>query len=226
MTRIGIIGDAGLGSDGELIGAARIAEIVQDFGARAALAALAPSDANGDQLLARLQRRGVDVSRIERSNRSALAMGDYIDVAGLFAMDAVLIAVSDARLHRFLVDLPVHTSPNARLAGLIDRLVCSRTPDAIETVLRQDMAIGSDSAWLRLLDVESIEEGKARIRAMMTGANLRAAVWHADRAASIVTKDERLDGEVGDAVQFIARALVAFARRAPWPSLFPTSDER
>ena len=149
-------------------------------------------------------------------------MGDQIDVAGLFAMDAVLIAVSDFRLHRFLVDLPVHTTPNARLIGLLSHLTAHPSPEALEITLLHDLVIATTREIQALASTEApIEE----IQRRMIGSTLRgAAIFNPGGCSSIVTKTERFDGRAPDFDRFVAAVSVAFARRDPWPAAFDRID--
>ena len=219
--RIGVIGNAGIDDSGELLGAAKLASMIRSRGAQTALAALIPDDQRGDTITWRLGRSGVDVSRVERSSEPCLKMGDLIDVAGLFDMDAVLIAVSDPRLHRFLADLPVHTAPNARLLGLVDHLAESSEADACETVLRHDAIIATASQLCRLTGANQTPSALDVVQGTMIGHNLRmAAIWDEEGAAWIVEKTERAPGKSVDFDRFAAAATVVFAARRPWGDVF------
>jgi sugar/nucleoside kinase (ribokinase family) len=223
--RIGVIGDAAMAGDGRLLGAAGLAARIQEFGDNAALAALVPANDQGAVIRAKLTAAGVDISRVESSERATLRLGDRIDVAGLFDMDAVLLAVSDPRLHRFLVDLPVHTAPNARLIGVIDHLAAHVDSESWETAMRHDAIMAT------LPDIQAItgecDANRAldQLQRAMTGHNLRAAAVIDPRgAATILTKTDRVSGAADSFERFAAATTVVFARRDPWSEAFEIAD--
>jgi hypothetical protein len=223
--RIGVIGDANIDASGELLGAAKLASLIQSLGAQAALAALVPDNQRGEAIKANVHDQGVDVSRVEPSSKPSLTMGDRIDVAGLFDMDAVLVAVSDPRLHRFLVDLPVHTAPNARLIGLLANLAQTSKTDAWETVLRHDAVIAATAQLASVTGVSEKASALDAIQRAMVGNNLRvAAIRDDDGAAWIIEKTERWAGETGSFDRFAAAMTVVFAARRPWCDAFALAE--
>lgn len=223
--RIGVIGDAAIARDGELLGAAGLAARIQAIGGQAALAALASADYRGAAMRASLTDIGVDVSRIESSDHPNLRLGDQIDVAGLFDMDTVLLAVSDPRLHRFLVDLPVHTAPGARLIGLIADLVVNPIAESWETVRRHDAIIASTNDVQALTGERDASRARDCLQRSMIGHNLRAAaVFNCAGAATILTKTDRMFGAPDSFDRFAAAATVAFAARRPWSDVFEVAE--
>jgi hypothetical protein len=220
--RIGVIGDAVLNDAGEVAGAAHLAALISYAGAETAFVGLVDARPNGTSIRNQLAAVGVDVSRLAISERPVIAMGDQIDVAGLFAMDAVVIAVSDFRLHRFLVDLPVHTAPNARLIGLLSHLASNPSPEALEITLLHDLVIATAPDIQALVQSEApIEELQRR----MIGSTLRsAAIFNPGGCSSIVTKSERFEGRAADFDRFVAAVSIAFARRNPWCEAFDRVD--
>jgi hypothetical protein len=219
--RVGVIGNAGLDASGDMLGAAKLASLIQGLGAQAALASLVPEDENGDTIMQRLSRSGVDVSRVERSPEPWLKLGARIDVAGLFNLDAVLIAVADPRLHRFLVDLPVHTAPNARLIGLLDHLAGSSEPDALETVLRHDAVVATGAQLANVMRTDETARALDVVQEAMIGHNLRmAAILNDDGAACIVEKMKRAVGISASFDRFAAAVAVVFAARRPWSEVY------
>jgi sugar/nucleoside kinase (ribokinase family) len=225
--RIGVIGDAGLDTSGELTAAARLAALIQWFGAQAALAALVPDDSRGDAIRAMLHAAGVDLSRVEASPQPSLKMGDLVDVAGLFGMDAVLIAVSDPRLHRFLVDLPVHTAPNARLIGLLDHLAASSEADAWETVLRHDAVVATVPELSNVTGTNDAACALEAVQRAMIGHNLRtAAILGEDGAAWIIEKSQRTEGSASSFDRLAAAVTVVFAARRPWSDVFELASSQ
>lgn len=216
--RIGVIGNAALDPSGGLAGAPRLAVLIQQAGAEAAFAGLIEDGPSGCSIKEQLNAAQVDVSRLAISDKPAITLGDQIDVAGLFAMDAVLIAVSDFKLHRFLVDLPVHTAPNARLIGLLPHLAAEPGPEALQIALLHDLVIAI------LPEIQTLTQTDAAIEEIqrrMIGSNLRtAAIVGPGGQACVVTKSERFTGRAPDFDRFAAAASVVFAARAPWPNVF------
>ena len=219
--RIGVIGNAALDASGQLGGGARIAALIQEAGAETAMVGLIGNGPTGASIIAQLQTAGVDVSRLTVSAMPAITLGDQIDVAGLFAMDAVLIAVSDVKLHRFLVNLPVHTAPNARLIGLLPHLAAKPGAEALEIALLHDLVIATASEIQALTQAEDASHAIDKIQRRMIGSNLRtAAISDCDNQAWIVTKTERFTGPISDFEAFVVSACTVFAARDPWPDVF------
>lgn len=219
--RIGVIGDARVDASGRLRGAARLALLIQAMGARVALATLVSDDEAVRKIRSALQEAGVDATRVETSSKPTLAMGDQIDVPGLFGLDAVLVAVSDFRLHRFLVDLPVHTAPNARLIGTLPHLARLATDEAREVMLAHDLIIANEDELRRLTATQTDAEAVDWIQHAMTGKNLRAAALRSSNGqAAIVTRTDRVAGLSDDFDRFAASVTVTFARRDPWERVF------
>ncbi|MBN9011586.1 MAG: hypothetical protein J0H25_00735 [Rhizobiales bacterium] len=225
--RIGVIGNAAIHPSGNLLGSAGLAVLMRSFGAKVALAALVPDDQRGVAIMAKLRASGVDMSRVETSPqpRPRLKMGDLIDVAGLFDMDAVLVDVSDPRLHRFLVDLPVHTAPNARLIGLLGRLADVGATDAWETVLRHDAVIASALELATVVGANLTAGFLDDIRRAMMGHNLRmVALLDRNCSASIIEQSGRISGEACAFDRFAAAVTVVFAARRPWTDVFEMAN--
>lgn len=222
--RIGVIGNAALDCTGRLAEAAGLAALIKEAGADTAYAGLIDDGSTGARIRDLLEESGVDASRLAVSQSPAIALGDYIDVAELFAMDAVVIVVSDFRLHRFLVDLPVHTTPNARLIGLLSHLIVQPLADALEVTLLHDLVVATDAEIALLTKIEDRTRAIDDFQQRMVGANLRsAAIFRANDDSVIVTKSERWKGPVDSFYQLAARAAVTFARRDPWTDVF-TAD--
>jgi len=219
--RVGVIGNAGLDGSGQLRDAARLAALIQTAGAQTTLAGLIESGPVGESIKAQLVAAGVDISNLAISDKTAIALGDQIDVAGLFAMDAVLIGVSDFKLHRFLVDLPVHTAPNARLIGLLSHLAASPCAGALEIALLHDLVIATVAEIQVLVGTGDASAAIDEFQRRMPGSNLRtAAIFAADGQSSILTKNDRFVGNATEFENFAADVSVAFAARAPWAEVF------
>nr|MDQ3044415.1 carbohydrate kinase family protein [Chloroflexota bacterium] len=167
--------------------------------AQVAIAAVVGDDTDGRALVATLQGAGVDttwvmtrpgaasdsatviVSRdpIDRTilwHRGAhLVRGDCLDIAALFGHDLLLVDVADPSLRRFLVDLPAHTQPNARLLGTLTYLVDNGGPGAFDLALRFDALTGNKQEFQLLTGTSSATTAIAAIQSRMRGSNLRAA---------------------------------------------------
>ena len=226
LVRIGVIGNAALDDSGNVTGPARLATLVRRAGAETAFAGLIEDGPAGAAVLRTLRAEGIDVSRMEASGSPVIRMGDPIDIAGLFAMDSVVIAVSDLKLHRFLVDLPVHTSPNARLIGLLSSLAAHSRPEAIEIALLHDLVIATSGEIEALTGAAGEEAAIGEMQRRMSGANLRtAAILGRDGAFLIVEKSERFTGNGTSFDEFAAAVVVAFAKRAPWTDFVASAAE-
>ena len=79
-----------------------------------------------------------------------LVRGDQLDITGLFGGDVLVVDVADVSLRRFLVDLPAHTVPTARILGplTISRTMSSQTRSIWPCAMTPSSATSRD-----LLDV-------------------------------------------------------------------------
>lgn len=169
------------------------------LGARVALFGAVGGDDVGDRLLQALGRENLDLDGIqhlpdgatdqttllvsdrsqERTilwNRGArLERGSPLPIQPLFAADCCLIDADDYDLTRFLVDLPVHTSPNTRLLGTLTYLADSDAPDVIETAFRFDTLVGSIRQLMAVLSIDHPDLALADLQRRITGSNLRQA---------------------------------------------------
>jgi ribokinase len=153
--------------------------------------------------------------------------GDRLDVAAIFEHDLVLLDVDDAPLRRFLVDLPAHTLPSARLLGTLTYLVDDGPPDAFDLVLRHDVMIGNEREWRVLTGADSLDGVVARVQRAMPGASLRGAVISRGRdGATACTATARWDvaafavdaiDTTGAGDAFAAGVAYAHALRWEWP---------
>lgn len=227
------------------------AAVLARLGAAVSLAAYVGEDADGDGLRAAMIEAGVDVAwlRTRAGTRTdgatilvsrtppertilwrqgaQIARGDQLDIAAIFGHDLVLLDVADAPLRRFLVDLPAHTAPGARLLGTLTYLADAGLPDAFDLALRHDAITGNDRQVLALTGTATLDGALAVVQARMTGANLRA--WVVSRGAdgcSVVTRSERWDvpafpvdvvDTTGAGDAFAAGIAYGLARRWDWP---------
>jgi sugar/nucleoside kinase (ribokinase family) len=123
-----------------------------------------------------------------------LARGDRIDIPALFAHDVVLVDVDDPPLRRFLLDLPAHTLPGARLLGSMTYLDDAGIPDAFDLLMRHDTVVGNERELISITGTETLECAIARVRGRMRGENLRAAIISRGAVGSLAfTVDECWD---------------------------------
>lgn len=227
------------------------AAMLARLGASVSLAAVVGDDADGEGLRAAMIDAGVDVAwlRTRSGTRTdgatilvsrtppertilwrpgvQIERGDQFEIAAIFGHDLVLLDMADAPLRRFLVDLPAHTAPGARLLGTLTYVVDAGLPDAFELALRHDAITGNDRQLMALTGALTLDDALAVVQTRMTGANLR--VWVVSRGAagcSIVTNTERWDvpafavevvDTTGAGDAFAAGIAYGLARRWEWP---------
>lgn len=123
-----------------------------------------------------------------------LHKGDAIDITSVFSHDLVLLDVDDMPLRRFLVDLPAHSVPSARLLGTMTYLADSGEADAWEIALRHDLLVGNERELLELSGQPALEPALNVVQGAIAGANLRACiVSRGAHGAVAVTGSDRWD---------------------------------
>lgn len=105
-----------------------------------------------------------------------LVRGDRIDIAALFAHDVVLVDVDDPPLRRFLLDLPAHTLPGARLLGSLTYLDDAGISDAFNLLMRHDVVVGNSRELMSITGAGDLDQAIALVRVRMRGENLRAGI--------------------------------------------------
>lgn len=168
------------------------------LGARVTLFSRVGSDDAGSRLVRALDAAGVNISHItsdptlptdstivvtsrtpqERTifwSRGAMpAMGHRIDIDRLFGNDLVVLDVPDPTLRRFLIDLPVHTYPGARLLVPLTYVVDFPGPDEIDSVERCDAIVGSSAELCAAMQTDDLLDAIDRMQRRMRCSNLRA----------------------------------------------------
>lgn len=187
------------------------------FGARASLVAAIGDDREATAIREVLTAEGVDttwlVVRAEaRTDRATiivsdepqdrtilwhqgaeLARGDRLDIAGLFEQDVLVLDMADASLRRWLLDLPAHTQPRARLLGTMSYLANPNLPDAIDLVLRHDVVVGNEQDVLKVTGTWALSDAEKAVQSRMRGANLRVAIITSGPAGCrVITEDRRI----------------------------------
>ena len=202
IPRIAIIGDterrAGTWTDAAAIAiAAAVQATVQ-----VSLRSVAVDQDTASQLRAALESAGVTPwvsvreSPPEQRSRQLLAdvrMGDPLQIPALFDHDIIVLACRDARLRRFLADLPVHTRPDVRIVACLDLDHGPIAGERLEDLLRFDTLIGSDHSFAKLSDSglgTPASHPLASIQRHMHGSNLRAAIsWSDTGTFSLAERD-------------------------------------
>jgi sugar/nucleoside kinase (ribokinase family) len=188
------------------------------LGVKVSLVSMLGDDHEGHQIRELLDHEGIDsqwvatselkatdrslviVSREERERTiywtqgARLKKGDPVDIAAIFGHDLVVLDVDDMPLRRFLVDLPAHTNPSARLLGAMTYLADSGEIGAWEIALRHDILVGNERELLALTGRTTLDDALAYAQSCMPGANLRACVVsRGANGAVAATKSNRWD---------------------------------
>jgi ribokinase len=187
------------------------------FGAQAAIVAAIGDDPEGAAIRRVLTAAGIDTawlivragSRTDRATiivsdepqdrtilwheGAELARGDRLDITGLFDQDLLILDMKDAPLRRWLLDLPAHTQPRARLLGTLSYLADPNLPDAFDLALRHDVVVGNEQDALAVTGTWTLSDAENAIRSRMRGQNLRAAIITSGPAGCrVITEEERL----------------------------------
>lgn len=188
------------------------------LGARVSLVSATGDDTAGRALRAALAAEGIDLGWLglktaEPTDRTTvvvsrrppdrtiywqqgarLVRGDRLDIGAIFEHDLVLVDADDLSLRRFLVDLPAHTRPAARLLGVLTYLADGGSPDAFDIALGHDALVGNERELKQITNTSSLNEAIARIQGGMQAANLRAgAISRGSRGATVFTREARWD---------------------------------
>lgn len=169
------------------------------LGAKVELISAVGDDEIGARLVASIELAGVDISRIrvdphEPTDRTTVITsrhppnrtlfwqqgaiprrGDRIDIDRLFTRDLVLLDSVDPLLRRFLIDLPVHTYPNAKILVPMAYVIDFPGNDELDSIVRCDALVGSEQELLALTGCASLDAGIEHMQARMRVSNLRYA---------------------------------------------------
>lgn len=200
--RIAVIGDTECGAETWTDAAAIAIETAAQANAEVGLRSVAANQHTASQLRAALESAGVTPwvsvreSAPDRQSRQLLAdvrMGDPLQIPALFDHDVIVLACRDARLRRFLADLPVHTRPDVRIIACLDLDHGPVAGERLEDLLRFDTLIGSDHSFGVLNDSRpgtAANHPLVSFQRHMRGSNLRAAIaWSETGAFSMVERD-------------------------------------
>lgn len=187
------------------------------FGARASLVAAIGDDEEGDSIREVLREAGVDTSWLvvrpgERTDRAtiivsdvpqertilwhqgaALVRGDRLDITSLFDQDVLVLDMADAGLRRWLLDLPAHTQPRARLLGTMNYLANPDLVDAFTLLLRHDVVVGNIKEVLAITGTWTLSDAETALQRRMRGENLRVAIITSGPVGCrVITEDQRV----------------------------------
>jgi ribokinase len=185
----------------------------RSLGAAVRLFARVGADEPGAKMLSSLEAAGIDCAGVitdqEPTDRSILLVstqtaertilwqqaphlgrGDRIDIERLFSADVTVIDCIDLDVRRFLVDLPTHTRPAARLIGTLTYLAGVDASDKVDIGIRHDILIGNEREYRELFELDCPEEVLETIQRRMPGSNLRIAVMtRGADGANLVTRN-------------------------------------
>lgn len=201
LPRIAVIGDtdcrAGAWTDAAAIAIETTALEDVEIGLRS----VAIDERSARQLRAALEAASVTpwVSVRDQPLDPALAgsgadvrMGDPLQIPTLFDHDVIVLACRDARLRRFLADLPVHTRPDVRIIACLDLDSGPLTGERLDDLLRFDIVIGGEGSFRTLTGSENGSGGHPvePLQRRMSGSNLRAAIAWSDGGSFSVAERE------------------------------------
>ena len=113
--------------------------------------------------------------------------GDRLDIDGLFNADLTVIDCTDYELRKYLVDLPAHTRPDARLLGTLTDLAYVVADDKVDVALRHDVVVGNEREYQQLVGKPDPTDCLRSIGDRMSGSNLRLAVMTCGSRGSLAT---------------------------------------
>ncbi len=153
----------------------RSAFVLTQLGFAVTLVATTPPDSDPSPLRAKLASSGIDSQHISPGGTLGLPIDE------MFGSDCCLVDIANVTRFRFLADLPVHTWPGARLAGVIDRLAGADEVIAREIIERLDAVTGSLSAAISVMSISDENDLRNALQQTMQTANLRHALLQSDR---------------------------------------------
>lgn len=133
---------------------------------------------------------GDDVDRTIYWHQGArLKHGDALPLNELFEYDLVILDVDDARLRRFIVDLPIHVSPRTKLLGTLTYLVEISPEDGLEMAIRHDYLTGNHKELCYLTRTDDLSSAIETLQSRMEYADTRlAAISLGARGCAMVTE--------------------------------------
>ena len=158
-----------------------------------------------------------------------LVRGDRLDIAGLFGGDVLVVDVADVPLRRFLLDLPAHTVPTARMLGPLTYLAVGDLPDAFDLALGHDAIVSNERDLLDVTGTWTLSDAVKALQNRMRGATLRAVlITRGAEGCRVVTETESVNvpafsvdviDPTGAGDAFVAGVAWGMAQRWPWPDV-------
>lgn len=237
--RIAIIGDTEFRSEEWTDAMAIAIEIASRWDTDVGLRTVAANAETERLLRQRLESAGVSSWLTVRNDaedhgasriHADVRMGDALQIPHLFDHDVIIIESRDARLRRFLADLPVHTRPDVRIIACIHFERGPVLGERLEDLLRFDALIGDEDDFLILsksLDADASLAVLGPVQRRMVGSNLRAAIAWNERGSfslaephgpilSIASEATPNEADSTSWPAFVGAVAVGIARRDPW----------
>jgi len=122
-----------------------------------------------------------------------LKHGDALPLNDLFAYDLVYLDVDDARLRRFIVDLPIHVSPRTLILGSLTYMVEVSPTEGLDVALRHDFLCGNQRELCYLTGDSDPHEAVRRFQSLMRHADTRMLVISLGPRGCIVATEDTLE---------------------------------
>ena len=158
-----------------------------------------------------------------------LVRGDRLDIAGLFGGDMLVLDVADVSLRTFLLDLPAHTVPTARILGPLNHLANKGLLNAFDLALRHDAIVSNEPDLLEVTGTWTLGDATAALQHRMRGAQLRAVfITRGGEGCRVVTETESVTipaftveviDPTGAGDAFAGGVAWGMAQRWDWPDV-------
>ncbi len=134
---------------------------------------------------------GRDIERTIYWHQGArLSHGDAVPINDLFAHDLVILDVDDARLRRFIVDLPMHVSPRTSVLGTLTYLVELSPEEGLDVALRHDYLVGNQRELRYITGTPDTDSAIKLLQEKMGPADTRlAAISMGPQGCIVLTQD-------------------------------------
>ncbi len=198
---------------------ANTAHALAKLGVSVSLAAMVGDDDNGRELRSVLEAAGCDCRYVkqrhgENSDSAIIVVsgagdtvdrtiywhqgarlkhGDSLPLNDLFAYDLVYLDVYDARLRRFIVDLPIHVSPRTLILGSLVYLVEVSPKEGLDVALRHDYLCGNQSELCYLTGERDPYDAVRHFQSMMSHADTRMIVISLGPDGCVVATEDTLE---------------------------------
>jgi hypothetical protein len=140
--------------------------------------------------LERLSAAGIDVEHVDRSSPDEFDAPMALPIDAMFSADCCLVDLADPDRFRFLVDLPVHTWPAARLAGRLERLSTFPEQTSREILERIDSIAGRIEDAFSLTGSSDPDSIIPALQNLMQNGNLRLALISDGSSVHAISRSE------------------------------------